>query len=208
VKRAALALILTSASITARAEDAASCADRFEQAQIHQREGRLVPAKADAESCASESCPGFLRDECRKLALSIDESLASTVVAEQEPRVEVAIAAPEPVAPVSAKPESRSMGIPALAWSGFAVGGAALVAGVVTGAIALSHASACKDNGCTSDELDQGVAIAHASTASFVVAGAGIAAGIVGLFIALPNEAETSAMLSIGPSGAAVGWSW
>ncbi len=88
-----------------------------------------------------------------------------------------------------------STGPSPLIYVGFAVAGAGLVAGAITGGLSLAKASdlreACKDNHCNDDlksDYDNGQLLAHISTASFAVAGAGAIVGVIGLF--LPTAAS------------------
>jgi len=76
-----------------------------------------------------------------------------------------------------------------VAWVGFGVGGAALVVGIVTGALALSKHSAleesCPSYDCQpSDQstISSMTALANTSTVGFVLTGAGLVVGLVGLF--------------------------
>ncbi|MCC6526013.1 MAG: hypothetical protein IT373_25425 [Polyangiaceae bacterium] len=90
-------------------------------------------------------------------------------------------------------PEISSGGISPLAPIGFAIAGAGLVVGSITGGLAFSAAAYCRDNGCTEDELDSKKSIAHASTASFAIGAAGLVLGIVGMVIPTGAETETGA---------------
>lgn len=103
-------------------------------------------------------------------------------------------AAPAPRDPGPRAPEDRGGGptISPLVWTGFGIGAAGLIAGGVAGGVAASQASALKDacgggtrcNGAiTQDELDKAITLAHVSTAGFAVGGAGVALGVVGLFL-------------------------
>ena len=70
---------------------------------------------------------------------------------------------------------------------GFAVGGVGLLAGAITGGLALSDGSEldeqCDAEGCTQSEIDRGLALAHTSTATFLVGGLGITLGIIGVVV-------------------------
>ncbi len=78
-----------------------------------------------------------------------------------------------------------------LAWIGFSVAGAGLATGAVAGAVSLTAAHELKEV-CNEDKTcpasaagtrDRSLASAHVSTAGFVLAGAGLALGIAGLFL-------------------------
>jgi hypothetical protein len=79
-------------------------------------------------------------------------------------------------------------GISPLFWVGVGVTVAGLGVGITTGALAMSKSSdlegVCPDYGCPASrksEIDSMTALAHTSTVSFVVAGAGAVLGVVGL---------------------------
>jgi hypothetical protein len=104
-------------------------------------------------------------------------------------------------------------GISPVAWVGFAIGGAGIIAGAVTGGLAMSKTSeleeACPDKECSGadgDELDSATALAHASTACFAVGGAGLALGLIGLFALSPTggDDEAAVVPMVGPGGIAV----
>jgi hypothetical protein len=95
----------------------------------------------------------------------------------------------------------------------FGVGGAGLIMGIVTGALFLGKAGdlkdSCKndgdgdDNNCSAEPSSEGddvKLLGNLSTAGFVIAGVGIAAGIVLVFVPLGDE-PTSAQLRVGPTG-------
>jgi len=95
-----------------------------------------------------------------------------------------------------------------VAWTAFGVGAAGLLVGSVTGSIALSQSDAlsksCEDGNCTPEresERDRIRVIAHASTASFIVAGAGAATGLV---LVLTSDAPESGSPPGGSTDSAV----
>jgi hypothetical protein len=97
-------------------------------------------------------------------------------------------------------------------WVCFAVGGAATVAGIVTGSLALQRASdledTCGGTVCSESlrgDFDQGAALANASTATFVIGGVGLAAGLVTLFV-LGGEEPADTAVRLGPQGAELRW--
>jgi hypothetical protein len=109
-------------------------------------------------------------------------------------------------------PEASGDGPSTRRVAGFVVGGvgaAALVVGVITGAVALSdHASAVA--GCPThancslpvlDQASEGKALSAASTAMFVVGAAGVAAGAVLAFTTLGEKSKSTVGLSVAPGG-------
>lgn len=98
-------------------------------------------------------------------------------------------------APVAAPPSVDTGGfrMPVLAWVGFGLGAAAGVIGTVTGISSLLQAEEleCANNVCfqyQEDALARGRALAHASTASFAVSGAGVVLGVASLTWLRPPE--------------------
>jgi hypothetical protein len=92
--------------------------------------------------------------------------------------------------PVGPRPRTNPM-----VFIGFSLAGAGLIAGGVTGALAMrSYASVsvrCPNGVCppdTHEDLRSGKALGTASTISFIVAGVGAAAGVVGLFLPLKGS--------------------
>lgn len=112
-----------------------------------------------------------------------------------------------PVPPTGGSPDSSKSSLSPLAWIGFGIGGAGLIVGVVAGGVAASQASdvsdRCPENACDAadaalhDDYDAAVSTAHVSTAGFVVAGVGVALGIIGLL--LPNEEATMQTAHVEP---------
>jgi hypothetical protein len=99
----------------------------------------------------------------------------------QAPPIEMDLLEPEPA------PEPGYTPSP-LVWVGFGVGAAGFVVGTVTGALSLAKAAdlrdACPDDTCDEslrDDHDEGLALAHAATASFAVGAAGAVLGVVAL---------------------------
>lgn len=99
--------------------------------------------------------------------------------------------------PASPPPEalpSEAGSPPAWSYIGFAVAGAGVLLGSITGAISLAKAGeldeACPSHDVCPPELeadhDLGFALAHVSTVSFALAGAGLGVGVLGLL--LPSE--------------------
>jgi hypothetical protein len=102
--------------------------------------------------------------------------------------------APAPPPPPTPPPEPAEErgGIPTLAWIGFGVAGAGVIAGTVTGLLAIGKVSdlgdACgEDDVCPpelEDDYDSMLALANASNVSFALAGAGAAVAIIALVAA------------------------
>jgi hypothetical protein len=99
-----------------------------------------------------------------------------------------------------------------LVYAGFAVAGAGIVVGAITGGISLSIYSSvkedCDDAGrCPTsrqEDGDRSLALAHVSTASFALAGAGAIVGAVGLFLTFGGDdtaADTAWQLGPGYLG-------
>jgi hypothetical protein len=95
-----------------------------------------------------------------------------------------------------------------LAYIGFGVGGAALVAGAITGIMSMSKTSSlkndCPNNECPSskhDDLQSAKSLATISTISFIVAGVGATVGIIDL---LANKGSSSASPEPAPATARV----
>jgi hypothetical protein len=136
------------------------------------------------------------------------------VVSDGESRIDVSIAAgetrdltvgsskPPPAAVVTneppAMPPPAKSTIPTLSLIGFGVGAAGLVVGSITGLMAISAESdlskQCGDaKKCEpelQDDLDRAKAKATISTVGFIVAGVGVAVGVVGFFLPSKTEAK------------------
>lgn len=125
-------------------------------------------------------------------------------------------ATPAPVvvaAPPSAPPPSTSRLPTVLVVGGFGAGAIGLGLGSVTGILSLSKVSAIKKD-CSAEvcpasrqsDLDSARSLGAMSTVAFIVGGAGLAAGIVGLLLA-PSKDSPRAALDVGPTGVgAHGW--
>lgn len=84
------------------------------------------------------------------------------------------------------RPPSASSGLPALAWVGFGVGAAGVVAGSITGLVALSRGNSAKERcqGTACDpaagaDIDAANTLGWVSTAAFAIGAAGIVVGAV-----------------------------
>lgn len=109
-------------------------------------------------------------------------------------------------------------GDPGRAWVGpgiaFGAGGAALVLGAVTGILTITkmdevratcgQALMCPEG--YRGEVDGAKTLGHVSTAGFIAAGVGVAAGVV--LLALPRKAPAAVGLSVGPSFVGVKGAW
>ncbi len=102
---------------------------------------------------------------------------------------------PTTVPPPPVPPEPSS-GPGAFTWVAFGVGAAGIIAGSITGGLALSRGSelgdecaadtAPGDTMCSprlQDDLDSATMLAHISTVSFAVGGAGVVAGVISLLV-------------------------
>jgi hypothetical protein len=136
------------------------------------------------------------------LAEGAVETLTLTLAQPEAPTV-------PPPAPVPPGPEeAASGGISPVAWIGFGVGAAGVVVGAITGGLALSQANdlkeRCPDNRCvrseTETDYDGAHTIAHVSTASFAIGGAGIALGLIGLLVLSDDDSPDEVSLQVGPS--------
>jgi hypothetical protein len=106
-----------------------------------------------------------------------------------------------------------------LVYGGFALAGAGLLAGSVTGAIAIGKASSlggsCQNKACppsASDDLSTGRTMGNLSTVSFVVAGVGAAVGIVALLLAPHHDSNATTAGTVVPwtgvSSAGLAWTF
>lgn len=97
-------------------------------------------------------------------------------------------------------------------YSGFALGAAGLAVGATTGLLALDRAGeledSCAQNECSETErsdYEDGQDLATVANIGFIVAGAGIAAGVVGLLLqsdAPESEERAPVQVSVSPGGA------
>ena len=88
-----------------------------------------------------------------------------------------------------------------VSYVGFGVGGVALLTGSITGIVAISDLSAAKKLGCVGNqcppsadaELNKAGTFATVSTVGFVLAAAGVGAGVVGLVLSRRHETPAGA---------------
>jgi hypothetical protein len=146
--------------------------------------GRRVTSAADAVPLDPGSHRIVARaDGMRPLELDV-------ALAEGERAIVPLVLAPA-APPREAPPAERAApSFPVLATIAFALGGAGLVVGGVTGAMALAHASEldelCGEGraACPPGEasrIDDAVLLGHVSTAGFAVGGVGVAGGVIAL---------------------------
>ena len=125
--------------------------------------------------------------------------------------------APQPAGhPPPTRPDTtEDSGVSPLTYVGFAVAGAGLVVGVVTGIVHLTETSSleeeCPDSVCPADkqaDIDDAMTIGHVSTASLIVAGAGAILGIVGVAVSGSDEPAKSGLVLrplVGPGFVGLG---
>jgi hypothetical protein len=152
---------------------------------------------------------------------STQEGRAEVDVAEGEKKdvsiTLATVAKPTPIAPATTEeqpppaPEShRSYALPIVF---FAIGGASLIAGGITGVMELSQQNAlstsCPNHVCPPSQygaLDTANTLATISTVTLIVGGAGVAAGVITLFVgkpstAAPTQARIEPWIGLGSAG-------
>jgi len=161
---------------------------------------------------ALELDPGTHDIEVRRPSLG--RSVKRKVVVsegEQGRRVEIDFAPPRaPLKPplrIAAETRSPFARVHPVTWVGFNMALVGATVGSVTGALALTRAAdleeACGGNVCSETqrgEYDEGVALAHASTASLVVAGVGAALGVITLPLLYDLKAAPPVRATAGPT--------
>ena len=101
-------------------------------------------------------------------------------------------------------------------WIGFGVGAVGVIVGSITGALAMVRsddvATACEYDICNPPDFplyDAGIGLAHTTTVSFSIGGAGIAAGVVVLLLSRKGKAnkkdETGIRLTPTANGIGIG---
>jgi hypothetical protein len=103
--------------------------------------------------------------------------------------------------PLVAEPPRR--GVPALAVAGFAVAGAGVALGAVTGALTL--AKGCRSDTCTASGLSSAKTTAWISDIGFGIGVAGAVVGVVGLATAGPKPAQAAYYVRVAPDRFAFG---
>jgi hypothetical protein len=146
----------------------------------------------------------------RKATIELKESETKETALDLTPTAEEAAAPPPPpeVEPKPEKPEQpiATGGTSTLTWVGFGVAGAGVIAGSITGFIAMSKTSSAKDqcdgSRCppsTHDDLSSARSMATISTISFIVAGVGIGVGVYGLVSSGGSKPATATGSNVGP---------
>jgi hypothetical protein len=133
---------------------------------------------------------GPLRAEAR---IELREGEAKTV--------QLRLPAPSaPIRPLPVREGSRSSAAGVIAATSLSVGGAGVVAGAITGALAFHDAAAvnaaCQGTACLRSidgDLRTGRALGTVSTVAFVFGGAGVASGILGLVVGRSRPAPREA---------------
>lgn len=126
----------------------------------------------------------------------------------------VALDKPSPAAPPSlplpaAPPPpagAAARGVSPLVYIGFAIGGAGLIVGGITGGVSLARTAAlkadCPDGACprgSGSDLSTANALANVSNITIGVGLAGVALGVVGLFVGGPRAPSPPAVAHIEP---------
>lgn len=152
-----------------------------------------------------------------------------TISAAEGSAVDVTLELDKPAATTSTEPTAGSdagdRSINPMVYIGFGVGAVGIIAGAITGALALSKysdvAPQCPANRCppeTHEDIDGGETLGTVSTVMFIVGGVGVAVGVVGLFLPLStddgdssdegdpsDEGDATAWLRVGPGSLQVG---
>jgi hypothetical protein len=162
-------------------------------------DGQLATERLDGRAIELDPGPHDLRVEIAggeplKKALVVPEGQKAQLVRFEFPAKQPVESVPDEVATAESNP-----GL-ALAGVGFALAGAALVAGIVTGALAWKDGEPCRNNQpeCTDAYIADHQPLAHVATASFAVAGAAAVVGVVGLIVhASPTKEGTELGLRV-----------
>lgn len=109
-------------------------------------------------------------------------------------------------------PDDEGSDLGWLMWTGFAVGGAGLVAGAVTGGLSLAKSSdvleQCDGDNCPRSlegDVDSAELLANVSKVSFGIAAVGVAVGIIALVVSSDDSEDVSWTVEISPTGARLG---
>jgi hypothetical protein len=115
-------------------------------------------------------------------------------------------ATPEPSAPPIVEPQEQAPPVASIV--AFSIGGAAILAGAVTGGLSLAKAAdvtdRCTDGRCPAEaegDHESAIALANASNVAFAIGGVGVAVGIVTLVLHLggSDDGESAARSSVRP---------
>lgn len=167
-----------------------------------------VKVEAGATSLTVDGAPATAHDGVLwvmpgKRALASGDARLEITIAAGETKTFDAQTQPKPYGGPEQPPPSSSGGlkIPTLSLIGFGVGAAGLIVGSVTGVMAMSAegdlADECPNMKCKSankDDLDSAKTKATISTVGFIVAGVGIAVGVVGFFLQPKTEAKVGSI--------------
>jgi hypothetical protein len=165
---------------------------------------------------------GSARDEAR-IELREGESKKVELKSTPAPTAPAALPTPVPVtppplSPAKEEPAPASNAPKALMGVGFGIGGLGLVVGAITGGVAMSKASAvssaCAGLVCPASaegNLSNGRTMGNVSTAMFVVGGAGLTVGIVGVVLAKKSAPPSDAArvvpwIGLGSAGIRGAW--
>lgn len=117
--------------------------------------------------------------------------------------IELSIDAPALATTDAVSSSSERRGTPAMAYVGWGVGGLGIVAGTITGAIAMSKVSSLKKDHCQGTECDpayqddfnRAETLGWVSTASFAVGAAGVAVGLYYMLAGSSDDASQDSAL-------------
>ncbi|MBX3226467.1 MAG: hypothetical protein KIT84_32600 [Labilithrix sp.] len=160
-------------------------------------EGKAATVTIDDAPLASLDAPARVNPGKHVVVGRTDDGEAReeiTVAAGQTKDVELRIEKNHVAAAPPATTAEKKLAIPTLSWIGFGVGAAGLAVGTVTGLMAIGDesdiADRCQGTRCGRDvepDLDSAKTKATISTIGFIVAGVGVAVGVVGLFVGQPK---------------------
>jgi len=126
-------------------------------------------------------------------------SIAQRIVATQGAKNRLLVLRFPPAAPPTGAVRSERPPLPVLGWIGFGLGATGLIVGTATGIASLAEAKKldCPNDTCfqfQADALSTGRALAHTSTASFVLAGVGTGLGVTALTWLRPSPSAVARM--------------
>ena len=197
-----------------KAEEARQAEERRKEQQRQQDQAACKTARAAGTIVAwADYLASHPAGACRQeAARRIDELKAGATPAKPEPPPSTT-AKPQPATAPDAKPPpsgsdprpptqpdtGEQSGLSPVAIVGFAVAGAGVLVGTITGIVHLTETSAledeCPNSVCPPDrqeDIDDTATIGHVSTVSFIVAGAGAAMGIIAAVLSDSGEPEQS----------------
>jgi len=181
-------------------------------------DGVIVAEQLDGRPIAVDPGPHEFRFDTPR-ALAIVQQLV-IVEGEKGRRIDLqfqSAEAPPTVTPNPLEPppqqtaDTTSTTLPPWFWVGVSLAGVGVAVGAITGVMAINQADDLNDN-CGQDkrcpsnleqDYDEGVVLAHVSTAGFVLAGAG-AALAVGSWLLADGDAGAQTAIRLGPMSATV----